>query len=322
MVTPDEGSPGRLQIIIMQEIQKALQEYSLTEYSPVHLMRESADNTVFVVGEHDRKILRVSKRLAAEDITFEYEAVEHLARNGVPVARWLTTKAGGMCTSVNGHVAVLFDFLSGHHVTVDKDHLPSREVCYEAGVGLGLMSNAARTFVSTSPRTRNIFAELERVISLEKTFTEQFEVGDEFVTQVKDALKFGKEQNEIIGFIHNDYRPSNVFFGEDVTVTGIIDFDWSCMGPIIKDLALAIVEWSFPDGAVEADFVLFDAFLEGYNSISDRKWQKDQTLYSWIKLSTLSDASTYFCDLAEDPDSVKRIIKSYMYRKYSFFSQL
>ena len=67
---------------------------------------------------------------------------------------------------------------------------------------------------------------------------------------------------------------------------------------------------------------IFDSFLDGYNSIANRKWSKDDKLYSWIKFATLSDASTYFCDLADDPKSTKKVIKSYMYRKFRFFSDL
>lgn len=306
----------------MQAISKALKEYNLSEESPVNLVRESADNVVYAIGENDKKIFRISKRLAAEDVAFEYEAVRHLAQHGVPVAHWITTQAGKEYSLVDGHVAVLFDFLHGHHIIVDKDHLPTKAQAYSAGVGLGRMSNVASTFTSNASRTRTIFAELERVLSLEEMFVNNFEGGVEFVTQVKDALKFGRAQDEIMGFIHNDYRPSNVFFGENGHVTGIIDFDWSCMGPVIKDMALAIVEWSFPDGATEVDVALFQEFLDGYNSISHQKWKKDEKLYSWIKFATLSEASTYFCDLSEDPASVKRIIKSYMYRKFVFFSQV
>jgi Ser/Thr protein kinase RdoA (MazF antagonist) len=306
----------------MENILKALQEYGLSEISPIKLLRESGDNEVYLVGEKNKTILRVSKRLPIEDIKFEYEANGCLLKGGVVVPPWLLTKAGNFYTLVDGKVAVLFGFLEGHHIEVDKDHLPNKEQAYNAGRGLGLMSNAAADFKTTSPRKRNIFSEFERVIALQNVFVEKFEGGKEFVEQVKEMISFGKSQKEIEGFIHNDYRPSNVFFNNKNEFAGIIDFDWSCVGPVIKDLALAVVEWSFPDGATEPDFTLFDAFLEGYNSVAEHKWVKDKKLYSWIMFTTLSDASTYFCDIADDPTVTKRILGSYMYRKYSFFSKL
>lgn len=306
----------------MEEIKKALNNYNLDEVTPVTLLRESGDNFVYVIGEKNKKILRISKRLPIEDIKFEYEATEFLSKGNVVVPKWMMTKSGDFYTLIDGNVAVVFDFLEGHHIEVDKDYLPSQIQAYNAGKGLGLMSNASIGFISTFPRQRNIFSEFERVISISEVFTNKFEGGREFVDQVKKAIQFSKNQNESVGFIHNDYRPGNVFFNNNNELTGIIDFDWSCIGPVIKDLALAIVEWSFPDGATEPDFKIFDSFLDGYNSVSNYKWKKDERLYSWIKFATLSDASTYFCDLADDPNSTKRIIKSYMYRKFKFFSDL
>lgn len=306
----------------MEEIQKALLAYNLDESTPITLLRESGDNFVYIVGEKNKKILRISKRLPVEDIEFEYDANKHFSKEGSLFPKWLITKSGDFYTLINRKVAVMFDLLKGHHIKVDKDHLPTQIQAYNAGKGLGTMSNIAAGFTPSSPRKRNIFSELERALAISDIFIKDFEGGKEFIDQVKEALEFGKSQNEISGFIHNDYRPSNVFFNNKNELTGIIDFDWSCMGPVIKDLALAIVEWSFPDGATEADFGIFNSFLDGYNSVANQKWPKDEKLYSWIKFATLSDASTYFCDLAEDPNSEKRIIKSYMYKKYKFFSNI
>lgn len=306
----------------MEEIKIALQNYDIKETNPIILLRESGDNFVYIVGEKYKKVLRISKRLPIEDVKFEYEAVKHLSDGGMIVPEWLMTKTGDFYTLINGNVAVLFDFLNGHHIEVDKDHLPSVAQAYNAGKGLGFMSNISSGFKSSSPRKRNIFTEFERALTFSKIFMEQFEGGKEFIDQVKKAITFGSSQKEIEGFIHNDYRPGNVFFNDKDEFSGIIDFDWSCNGPLIKDLALAVVEWSFPDGRTEPDFTIFDSFLDGYNSIATHKWLKDERLYSWIKFTTLSDAATYFCDLAEDSTSTKKIIRSYMYRKYLFFSNL
>jgi homoserine kinase type II len=306
----------------MKEIIEALQNYDIKEMAPIVLLRESGDNFVYVVGEKDKKVLRVSKRLPIEDIKFEYEAVAHLSKGGMIVPKWLMTRTGEFYVLINGSVSVLFDFLNGHHIEVDKEHLPSLAQAYNAGKGLGFMSNISPGFKSSSPRKRNIFTEFERALTFKDIFIKNFEGGEKFIEQVNKAIVFGKSQSEIEGLIHNDYRSHNVFFNDKDEFSGIIDFDWSCNGPLIKDLALAVVEWSFPDGRTEPDFIIFDSFLDGYNSVATHKWFKDEKLYSWIKFTTLSDAATYFCDLAEDTASTKKIIRSYMYRKYLFFSNL
>ncbi len=306
----------------MNQIKKVLKEYDLIETEPIRLVRESMDNAVFVVGKKDKKILRISKRLPIEDIKFEYEAIVYLSKNGLPVANWLLTRSGDFYTLVDGSVAVMFEFINGHHVLIDKDHFPTSVQVFNAGRELGLMSNVAEKFKPSFSRKRDVLTEFNRVISVSNTFIKNFEGGKEFTVQVEEAIKFGKNQKEVIGLLHNDYRSGNVFFNSKDSVRGIIDFDWSCMGPVVKDLALAVVEWSFPDGRTEPNWELFDAFLAGYNSTAKNKYKKGALLYSWIKFATLSDACTYFCDLANDTGLTKKVIKSYMYMKYLFFSNL
>jgi Ser/Thr protein kinase RdoA (MazF antagonist) len=302
----------------IESIQKVLEQYSISEKSPINLIRESGDNFVFSIGENEKTILRLSKRLPIEDVAFEYDLIQHLISKKIPVSEIIKNNENKPYSLIEDSVVVLFKFIEGNHIEVDKDNLPSKEQAHNAGKYLGLISNAGLDFETNSPRQRDIFKEFERVLKLEDYFVNNFEGGKEFVEQVKNAINFGKSQNEKRGLIHNDYRPSNLFFSKD-EVVGVIDFDWACIGPVIKDLALAVVEWSFPDGATEANFEIFDAFLAGYNSVVINKVDRDQRLFDWIKFTTLSDSSTYFCDLAEDPESTKRIIRSFMYRKYLFF---
>ncbi len=288
----------------------------------ITLLRESADNSVFVVGGGvDKKILRISKRLPVEDIKFECQAVNYLLRNDVAVPRFLPTVSGEYYAIIDGDVAVLFEFMRGHHIQVDKVHLPSVTQAFEAGRGLAHIHNAGEGFLPSSTRRRTIFSELERVLPLRNIFEVQFAGGADFVKEVESALEFGKADNEICGLIHNDFRPSNVFFDESDRLAGIIDFDWSCIGPIEKDVALGVLEWSFPDGAEAPDFTVFDSFLAGYNSIANKKQAKDQQLYKWISFAALSDAATYFCDRIDDPDTKKRVSASYMYKKFEFFTK-
>ncbi|MFA5187778.1 MAG: phosphotransferase [Patescibacteria group bacterium] len=297
--------------------------YELSENGPVHIMRESGDNKVYLIGEKDKKILRVSKRLPIEDVQFEYEVLKHLANNNFPVPVWVKTKEGALYASIAGvAVAVMFEFLEGYHAPVNKDILPAIEQAHSAGRALGSMAEIGKTFKSSSFRRRNIFSELERVLQNEEIFKNDFEGGDTFVEQVKQVIKFGQEAQTSIGLIHNDYRSGNVFFKNDNEISGVIDFDWSCIGPHIKDLGLAVLEWSFSDGQTEPDFTVFDAFLDGYNSISTQKYTKGKELYLWIMFAALSDASTYFCDRLNQPNLVKDISSSHMYQKYLFFSKL
>ncbi len=307
----------------MDTLTKILAQYDIAETEPRELGRESGDNQVYIIGAKDKKILRLSKKLQIQDVRFEYEAIQHLSDNGFPVPKWIKTKKDNFyASSEDVEVAVMFDYIDGYHAKIDKDHLPTIEQANTAGATLGNIANIGQAFKSSSVRSRNIFVELERVLKNENLFVENFNGGKMFVDQVKESITFAKSQNVPSGLIHNDYRVGNVFFQTDLIISGVIDFDWSCVGPSIKDLALGVVEWSFPDGSREPDTKLFDVFLEGYNSVAKNKIFKDDNLYSWIKFATLSDTATFFCDRLENPEQKRTISYSHMYNKYLFFSNL
>ena len=307
----------------MNTLEKILNQYNISEVAPIEMIRESGDNHVYTIGNKEKNILRVSKRLPIEDVQFEYEVLQHLSKNNFPVPAWIKTKDGNFYASTEDiEVAVMFGFLEGYHVSINKENLATKEQAYTAGRALGSMAEIGKTFKPSSARTRNIFSELERAIENEETFKRDFEGGEKFIEEVKQAIKFSKENKLPLGLIHNDYRAGNVFFKKDSEISGVIDFDWSCIGPVIKDLALGVLEWSCSDGRTEPDFNIFDAFLDGYNSVSKEKYIKGKELYSWIMFAALSDTATFFCDRLNNPEQKKSINYSYMYHKYLFFSKL
>lgn len=306
----------------MRGIEELLKEYAISDANSAELLRESADNIVYTVGKNNKSILRISKRLSVKELEFEFAAIEYLAKNGFPVPVWIKTRDGKISIRDNEAAVVVFGFLDGYKAKSDKNNLPNRNQCRTAGINLALLHNLGLNFRTDFTKKRNVFTEFERAIKRRDVFMGQFESGREFMGQVENAVKLARESKETNGLIHNDFRPGNVIFKNDGRISGVIDFDWSCYGPIIKDLALAVAEWSFPDGRTEVDWELFDSFLEGYNSIAENKYEKGRLLYFWIEFAMLSDACTYFCDLADDKILGNKVIKSYMYKKYIYFSNI
>jgi len=70
------------------------------------------------------------------------------------------------------------------------------------------------------------------------------------------------------GILHGDIFPSNLIFSQDThELLGIVDFEEICQGPLILDVAMAIVGCGFK-GANEVvlDINLVGAFLKAYNA--------------------------------------------------------
>lgn len=306
-----------------KSISDLLNSYKLSETAPLRILRESSDNQVWLIGDKNKNILRLSKRLPLEDIKFEYEALAHFVKNNFSVPVWVKTKKGELFIVRDGFdAAIMFKFIEGFQINISSKSSAYYQQIHAAGSALANLSEIGKLFKLEATRHRNIFSELERALHDEDVFKRDFKDGDIFIKQVRQAIKFGQESKSAVGLIHNDYRPSNVLFKNNPEVSGVIDFDWSCIGSQIKDLALAVLEWSYLDGNAEPDFTAFDIFLEGYNSVATEKYIKGKELYSWIMFSALSDASTYFCDRLNQSNLVKDIYSSFMYKKYLYFSQL
>lgn len=306
----------------MEQAAEFIELYDIPEKLPIVPIRESSDNSVFLIGNTAKKVLRISKRLPVEDVNFEYEVNKHLSLSGIPVANWLTAKTSEAFASVNNELAVMFDFIEGHHAIIDADTLPSKIQAYNAGEALGFVAAKGKNFEPRSPRRRNIFSEITRPLEFQDVFQNEFEGGSDFMKQIQASIEFAKSDSSPIGIIHNDYRTDNVFFDEVDRVNGVIDFDWCCRGPLIKDLALGALEWSFQNKHDQPNEEVFDSFLMGYNSSASDKVAKDKKLYAWILFAALSDTATYFCDRLSSPDLKKRMTSSYMYKKYLYFSSL
>lgn len=189
-----------------------------------------------------------------------------------------------------------------------------------AAEALAKLHNISRQHNVSLPRRRTVFTELERVMVKQKEIEEKVPGGKEFVAEVERILSWGKNQKFTPVLVHNDYRIGNLLFDENEKVAAILDFDWSCIGPAIKDVAHALVEWSFPDGAKQHWQEVFDTFLGSYNRPAEEIIKQDDNLKQWIAFSCLSDTVTYITDRLERGE-IKPVTDSFMYQKFQYFAK-
>lgn len=307
-------------MMYMDEIEKVISEYQLAENAPCVLLRESSDNRVYAVGSTDKKILRIGKKLSVPEIHFEHQVLRTLEDNGVPVPKWILTKSGDIYVeTAEGEVAVMFGFIDGYHAGFDNEHRVL-EHAFTAGAMLGMMTKAGEDFIPEHARARTVHSELERALTLRNEIETSLEGGAQLIEEIKSILELTKENTSPDGLLHNDFRPGNVFFSDPKTVSGVIDFDWSCMGPLIKDLAHGAMEWSFKDGESMPNQEAFDNFIAGYNSTAIHSFTDMREIYLWAMQSALADTATFFSDRLNTDSTIKKVSSSYMYQKYVYFS--
>lgn len=302
----------------MDLIKEIIKEY-LIEQTPIVLLRETAYNSVYQIGKSNKKVLRIGCRVSAEDVNFELEILDKLFSSDVPVVKWNKTQKGENFIAKDDCIAVLFDYVDGYHPVLDRLTRPTYKECYIAGKVLARIHTITENYTPKHIRNRTMFSELQRVIKDRDRFNEYIG-GKDFVEQVEKALLFGQSCKTKIALIHNDYRVDNLFFRNENNISAVIDFDWSCFGSVIKDVAHSVLVWSFSDGGESCDVETIHQFIAGYNTNSDTKITYDDYFIKWIQFSALSDAATYFCDRFDEPGFEKRITRSYMYKKFLYFS--
>lgn len=282
-------------------------------------LRESSDNKVFVIqtDKDVNYILRISKRDIVRDILFELNWIVDLKKKGLPVTDVIKTKDSKLLFYHGGLTGVVFKFIDGCHIDITKQNKPDSAYIEKASKLLAKLHNISTELTLDYPRKRTILTELKRALDRKEKFEKFVEGGREFIDRVSKNVEWAQKDKYQPTFIINDFRPGNIIF-KDGEIAALIDFDWSCMGPAIKDFALGIAEWSFPDGAEKPWEDTFELFLDSYNKESKVKFAENDYLYKWICFACLSDTATYLCDMA-DIGTYKKVSSSYMYQKYLYF---
>ena len=295
-------------------------QYSLS-LSSADLLRESSDNQIWkLLSQPDSTgyFFRISKRDVKDDIAFEVAWMEILARSGVPVAPLVKTSSGmPFSTSPEVGTTTLFVEVPGKHLEFDKNTFPNQQQISSAAKALSDIHRISANVGVPYSRQRTIFTELSRVEKIKDMLDPQEPGTIEFLSAVNDCLEWGKRQQFTPVLIHNDYRVGNLLFEGD-EVAAVLDFDWSCVGPAIKDVAHALAEWSYPDGADAYNEAAFDTFLDSYNSVALKPVAKNGSLYRWIAFGCLSDTATFLVDRIEQGQP-KLPRQSYMFAKYKHF---
>lgn len=300
-------------------IKKIRDKYNIS-VTNFKLIRESPDNQVYLIKDNHKKyIARISKRDLKKDILFEITWLDYLSKQNIPVAQIIKTVNNKTFFNFRKSVIVIFKFIEGKSLEISYDKKPDLEKVKNAAFELAKIHNVSYVADIKMARKRNIFTEINRALKIKDKFIKFSEGGDKFINELESYKNWAKINKNNKYLIHNDYRPGNILYKSD-KVSAILDFDWSCKGPAIKDLAHSLCEWSFPDGAKKHWEDIFNVFFESYNQVAKNKIKLNNDLYYWICFSCLSDVANYFTDLAEK-NIFKKITSSYMYQKFLYFER-
>src|SRR5271154_5959653 len=245
-----------------EELQQFLAGYDLGTLMSYKGIAEGVENSNFLL--HTSKgafiLTLYEKRVAAGDLPFFLNLMEHLAARGLTCPQPVRGRSGEALGGLAGRPAAIVTFLDGVWI-----RRPSAAHCGAVGEALAQLHLAGADFAMT--RRNGLSVEGWRPL-FEAAATRADTVQPGLCEAIADEL-FRLEcdwpRDLPQGVIHADLFPDNVFFLGD-RLSGLIDFYFACTDALAYDLAICLNAWCFEtDGSLNVTKAR--ALFQGYESV-------------------------------------------------------
>ncbi len=304
-----------------QEIIDQVERFYPLKIKTAEPLFDGPDNLFLKITTTDDQLyaVRSSKRSTDTGVEFEAEWISYLSSRGLTVPKVLPTKTGAACLVLPQTAITVFEFIAGRELSANEHNPQFSQAAAEAGSALAALHNATAGHRINRPRKRTIFTELQRLQDKAAPVSQTVPGGSRLVKEVNDYLDRAQSWSGPKVLVHNDYHIGNLIFDSSNRVKAIIDFDWACEGPALKDLGHALALWSRPGQAEQFFAEVWDNFLDHYNQTADQPINYDSDLKFWLQFSCLSDTCTWITDNLEQ-DIIKPVSSCYSYRRFQYFS--
>jgi len=202
---------------------------------------EGVENSNFLLHTTDGFFILTlyEKRVAAGDLPFFLNLIEHLATRGLNCPQPVRNRAGEALGRLARRPAAIFTFLDGMWL-----RRPRAAHCGAVGEALARLHLAGADFAMTRRNTlsldgwRALFATSQgRADTVQPGLAAT--IGSELARLERDW-----PQALPSGIIHADLFPDNVFFLDD-RLSGLIDFYFACTDAFAYDVAICLNAWCF-----------------------------------------------------------------------------
>ncbi|MBX7147009.1 MAG: homoserine kinase [Alphaproteobacteria bacterium] len=196
------------------------------------------DNTNYLVKTTKSSYILTlyESRVKKKDLPFFMELMHYFANHDIPCAQPIADRNGLYYRNFIKNPASFISFIEGESYTI-----PTVDHCKEVGKTVANLHNVGVNFSGQRPNDLGLSAWEELITKWVHHLSPDQQ---NHITQELIFLKTHWPQNLSKGAIHADLFPDNVFFKES-TVSGIIDFYFSCTDFLIYDLAICLNAWCF-----------------------------------------------------------------------------
>ena len=227
-----------------EELQHFLAGYDIGSLLAYKGIAEGVENSNFLLHTSAGYYILTlyEKRVAASDLPFFLNLIEHLAGRGLTCPQPVRNRAGEALGRLAGRPAAIVTFLDGMWI-----RRPGATHCAAVGEALAKLHLAGADFPMT--RRNGLSVEGWRpLFEAAGTRADKVQPGlCEAIARELDHVERGWARGLAQGVIHADLFPDNVFFLGD-RLSGLIDFYFACTDAFAYDVAICLNAWCFePD---------------------------------------------------------------------------
>ncbi len=196
-----------------------------------------------------------------EEIGFEVEALQELARHDFPSPRLLVNLKGEILGVYEDKPCLAYEFIEGEPVEAWNTN-----IIQQVGALMGRMHAVLKDFSNRARAFTWDHNEIPRLVRDEgyKMVEAGFPEARQLLVTLEERLEDVKLPAGLpTGFTHQDIKPENVLVKKG-RVTGIVDFDNSYYGAFMHDMTTSII-WSCYKNE-RLDQSLMESFLQGYET--------------------------------------------------------
>ena len=262
------------------EITEFLKSYHIGDFISLHEIAEGIENTNYLLKTQNGNFILTlyEKRVNVDELPFFMNLTSHLSESGLPVPKAIPNKHGNPLSDLCERKAAIIEFLQGRDLKILTDN-----TCFQAGEMLAKLHLKGLNFDQqrTNSMGQHTWQDLYEQCDADETRAFNSLVPDMVQGELKH-LQTAWPNHLPKGIVHADFFPDNVFFDEDTTLSGVIDFYFACTDILAYDLAIAINAWCFED-FTQMNTKKANAMIAGYQSIRPLSDEEKATMPTLLR---------------------------------------
>jgi homoserine kinase type II len=281
------------------ELDQVVEEYGLGRLVLSDGVARGSVNTHYLLSTtRGRFLLKIDEVKSELEVKREIDLLGFLKKYGFPCPQPLSDRKGRQYRELGGKCISIYKHIEG-------DLLGPEEL------SLNQLENLGRVLADLHMIGKGYKKGIDNRFSFERIFELYRDVREKLPSYFKKVVRTLDEEVDYLfaylegklpkGIIHGDLFCDNVLFKGD-KVVGILDFEASCRGKFVYDLATAVNALCFDEGRYQLR--RFEAFIAGYESqrtLSLAEWDAfpNELRFSALRF-TVTRLKDFFLNPVED----------------------